>query len=287
MSAAANALDNGKTEAAVRRGGLGRVEFEALRRIIHGKVGIVLKDNKRALVEARVNRRLRSLKIGDFAEYLDFLRRDETGRELVSLIDAVSTNVTRFYREADHFDFLRQVVSEWAASGRRRLRFWSAACSSGEEPYSMAITLREAAPAGVDMKILATDISTEVLDKARQGVYPRRILQSVPPERRRACFTVGMGAESETCRVTDDLRRMIMFRRMNLNRTPYNIRAEFDVVFLRNTMIYFDQELRSRILLEMRDLIRHGGYLVIGHAETLIGMDSDFIFVQPSIYRRA
>ncbi len=286
MSATANALEKKRTVLTSRNGGLGDTEFDALRRIIHDKVGIVLKANKHALVEARVNKRLRSLKINDFAEYLDFLRRDESGRELVSLIDAISTNVTRFYREADHFDFLKQVVSEWAASGRRKLRFWSAACSSGEEPYSMAITLRDAVPVGVDMKILATDISTKVLVEAHEGVYPRRILESVPKERRRACFTVGVGSESETCRVTEEVRRMVMFRRMNLNRTPYPIRGVFDVVFLRNAMIYFDQELRTRILAEMRTLVRHGGYLVIGHAETLIGMDSEFIFVQPSIYRR-
>ncbi len=286
-SQGSTALERTFDRSAVRKGGLGIADFDALRDIIHDQVGIVLKDNKQALVEARVQKRLRALGMDTFSEYTSFLRRRDSGDEMIQLIDVISTNVTRFFREEEHFRLLTRLTRDWARQGRKRMRFWSAACSSGEEPYSMAMTLCDAVPQGVDMRILATDISTRILDRAVRGIYPRRLIESVPRDLRGRNFEVSTGPEREFCRVVDRVRDMVMFRRLNLKRAPYPIRGEFDIVFLRNAMIYFDQDLREMILAEMRRFIRPGGYLIIGHAETLIGMDNEFVFVRPSVYRRA
>ena len=256
--------------------------FERIRDMMYGNVGIVLKANKRALVEARVNKRLRALDLATYDEYLDHLAAD--GGELVLLIDAISTNVTHFFREDDHFNFTRTTVEAWLGEGRTKLRFWSAACSTGEEPYSLAMTLGSVPGIeAADIKILATDISTRVLRSAAAGVYPADAVARIPSARRRGAFEdLGDG----TARVAERLKRNLMFRRLNLNRTPYPIKGVFDLIFCRNVMIYFDNDLRRRIVAEADRLLHPGGYLIIGHAETLIGMESRFTYVKPSIYRK-
>ena len=266
---------------------IGDVEFECIRRMMHDQVGIVLQENKKALVEARVNRRLRTLGIDGYARYLEYLDQDRTGQELVLLIDAISTNVTHFFREMEHFRFLERTAAAWLAAGRRRLRFWSAACSTGEEPYSMAMTLhRLQGAADVDMRILATDISTAVLLHAQQGNYAEQGVATIPGGYETGVFQRRVSGTETVYRVHDSLKSMILFRRLNLNRTPYPIKGSFDVIFCRNVMIYFDKELRARIVEQAHRLLNDDGYLIIGHAETLLGMDSRFAYVQPSVYRK-
>ena len=251
---------------------------------MYDHVGIVLQENKRALVEARVNKRLRALEIGSYGQYLDYLVNDTKGVEMVQLTDAISTNVTHFFRENEHFDFTTEVVNEWLAAGRTRLRFWSAACSTGEEPYSLAMTLKNVnAASTADIKILATDISTRVLKIAAQGRYEDEKIASIPSNVAKQSFkSVGDGMSE----VVPDLKNDIMFRRMNLNKTPYPIKGVFNIIFCRNVMIYFDAHLRKRIVEQAHRLLQPDGYLIIGHAETLIGVDSKFKFVQPSVYRK-
>lgn len=262
--------------------------FEAVRSLMGGHVGIVLQGNRRALVESRVTQRLRRLGIEDYGEYLEFLRRDESGRELVMLIDAISTNVTEFFREDDHFDFIRDAAKRWLAEGRQKLRLWSAACSSGEEAYSLAMALRSL-PGGeaADIRILATDISTRMLRKAVQGNYLEDVVATIPADLAERFLLKQQTPDGEIYRVSDALKNMIVFRRLNLNDTPYAVRGPFDLIMCRNVMIYFDKDLRERIVTEARRLLRPGGYLMVGHAETLIGLDSKFDFVKPAIYRRS
>lgn len=263
---------------------IGDAEFRRIRELMYDHVGIVLLENKRALVEARVNKRLRALGVQGYAEYLDRLGGEGGAEELVQLTDAISTNVTHFFRENDHFDFAARAVRDWLAAGRTRLRFWSAACSSGEEPYSLAMTL--AGIEGVDradVRILATDISTRVLRTAAAGVYPEDRTAGIPAELQRRWFApAGAGQVA----VSPGLRERVLFRRLNLNRTPYPIKGVFELVFCRNVMIYFDAALRRRIVEEAHRLLQPDGYLIIGHAETLIGVDNRFRFVQPSVYRK-
>jgi chemotaxis protein methyltransferase CheR len=266
---------------------IGDLEFERIRHLMREQVGIVLQENKKALVEARVNRRLRTLGVDSYAAYIEYLDNDRSGAELALLIDAISTNVTQFFREIEHFHFLERTVAQWLACGRSRLRFWSAACSSGEEPYSMAMVLRRLeGAADADLKILATDINTAVLRDAQRGNYSAASVESIP-----ATYVEGVfqrrTVEGETrFRVHDSLKQMVLFRRMNLNRMPYPIRGRFDVIFIRNVMIYFDRELRGRIVEQAHGLLNDDGILIVGHAETLIGMDSQFSYVQPSVYRK-
>ncbi|MBK6733652.1 MAG: protein-glutamate O-methyltransferase [bacterium] len=262
-------------------------ELAAYQKLLFDQTGIVLQDNKRALVEARVSLRLRALGMSSFGEYLELLRQDRTGEELVQLIDAVSTNVTHFFREDEHFQFLSEVTEGWARQGAERLRIWSAACSTGEEPYSIAMTV--GTPNGrrnADIRILATDISTRVLAEAQAGRYPEGRLSTVPEARRRTCFTrVSAGGET-LYEVKPELRRLVMFRRLNFKAMPYPIRGTFDVIFCRNAMIYFDRPQRERMVREFARLLKPGGYLLVGHAETLIGMSDCFRVIRPSIYER-
>ena len=261
--------------------------FREIRRLMADQVGIILKDKKKALVESRCNKRLRVLGIDGYGEYLDYLRNDKSGKELVLLIDAISTNVTQFFRERDHFDFLREKVAGWMAGGRTRLRFWSAACSSGEEPYSLAMILKSLSNVpNADMRILATDISTHILRQAVQGAYREEAVSTIPGQLARKYLDRTKTSGGDIYKVSDALKNMVVFRRLNLNKTPYPIRGTFDVIMCRNVMIYFDNELRSRIVGEAFRLLRPGGYLLIGHAETLVGIASKFEFERPAVYRR-
>lgn len=267
--------------------GMSNQELGVFQRILYEQSGIVLSANKRALVESRVTQRLRVLGMDGYGAYLDFLSADPTGEELVQLIDVISTNVTKFFREPDHFELLDRTVAEWVAEGRTRLRFWSAACSTGEEPYTMAMTLHpHLVKHGLDLKILATDISTRVLAQAQAGWYAADRLAGVPADLRARFFAPGHGQQEGQFAVSDKLKKMMMFRRLNFTVFPYPIKGVFDVIFCRNAMIYFDRDLRNRMVVEFARLLRPGGILMIGHAETLIGMEKRYRTIKPSVYLR-
>lgn len=271
-----------------RAGSISDADLALIRDLLHRETGIVLNESKRALVEARLARRLRALDLPDYAGYIAMVRDNPQGGELVHLIDAISTNVTRFFREDEHFSLVDEVVGSWIAAGRRKLRFWSAACSSGEEPYSLALTLAHhlEGRSDLDVKILATDINTQVLEEAARGFYPEERLETVPADLKRKYFRRVAPGDGRTWAVSDDLKRLLMLRRLNFTRFPYPIKGVFDVIFCRNAMIYFDRDLRARMVGEFARLLRPDGYLLIGHAETLIGVEQDFVTVRPSVYRR-
>ena len=267
--------------------GMSVEDLAVFQKILYDKSGIVLSDNKRALVESRVNQRLRVHGMTDYHQYLEFLGKDKTGEELVHLIDVISTNITKFFREEDHFELLNKVVIEWAESGLTRLRFWSAACSTGEEPYTMAMTLHpHMVKYGLDLKILATDISTRVLAHAQTGSYTEDRLANVPDDLQSRYFTRQDGKQDCDYLVSNELKNMVMFRRLNFTVFPYPIKGIFDVIFCRNAMIYFDRGLRQRMVREFAKLLRPGGLLMVGHAETLIGMESEYCTIKPSVYQR-
>ncbi len=259
--------------------------FIKFRNIVYEKSGITLKEGKEALVCARVGKRMRALNIDDYRAYLRYVSRDENSGEVVHLIDAISTNVTSFFREADNIDFFGKAVSNWFEQGQRRFRFWSSACSSGEEPYSIAITLDEILKdQNADKKILATDISTRILDMAKAGKYSPKQIDTVPLNQRERYFNVSRYDHTTTYSVKDSLKKGIVFARLNLSSPPFPMSGPFDAIFCRNVMIYFDNVVRKNLIDEIHRLLKPGGYLIVGSAESLTGMVSGFKSVKSSIY---
>jgi chemotaxis protein methyltransferase CheR len=253
--------------------------------IAYERAGITLGPSKEALVEARVGKRVRALGLANEKEYLDKLQADQEGEEVVQFLDVISTNHTCFFREPDHFEFLRKVLGDWLQEGMQRLRIWSAASSTGEEPYSIAFTVDDVLQTTpVDWKILATDISTRVLKKAAAGVFAVDKLRGLERGEQRRHFE--RTANKDELVVRQSIRDRIAFRRLNLITPPYPMRGPFDVVFCRNVMIYFDQVVRQRVMTATEELLRPGGYLLIGHAEALSGIRLGLRMLRPSVFFR-
>ncbi len=261
--------------------------FERFRDLIYQKSGISLGPQKAALVSARVGKRMRALGIDDYADYLDYVSNDASGQEIVQLLDVISTNVTSFYREPRHFDLLTELLQEWRNKKQTRYRIWCAAASTGEEPYTIGITAIEALRNySCDFKLLATDISTRVLQVCKQGRYPASKVEAVPYSLRGKHFSKCLIDGDEQYVVSDELRRLISFGRLNLADPPFPMKGPFDVIFCRNVMIYFDNVVRSRLVDEMFRLLRPGGYLMVGHSESLNAYSGAFRSVQPSVYKK-
>ena len=266
-------------------------EFRKLRTIIHRHTGISLSDHKRALVCSRLSRRLRHYQFTRYAQYYDFLcHADPDGVELMEMINAITTNKTDFFREAHHFKFLTErVFPEQHKKNTRRLRLWSAATSTGEEAYSLAITVREAfanAEADVwDIKILATDIDTRVLAHANAGIYTFEQASPIARPLLRRYFLKGTGDFSNRVCVKPTLKTLLRFRRLNLMDDPWPMHAPFDVIFFRNVLIYFDKATQRRLLERMAGMLTPNGYLMLGHAEAIHGFDHLYHAVGHSIYQ--
>lgn len=262
--------------------------FDRLRNLIYERSGITLGDGKKALLTSRLQSRMRTLGLDGYRSYLEYVLADGNGDELIELLDAVSTNVTSFFREPQHFHFLTRDFNRQTKAGVKRYRVWSAASSSGEEPYTIAMTLLEQMPAPpIDVKILATDISTRVLSACKEAVYEREKLKTVPSELRSRFFEPVEVDGQRMARVKDPLRRMVSFTRLNLSTPPFPMKGPFDVIFCRNVMIYFDPQVKKALLTDMHRLLRPGGFLIIGHAESLSGLGLPFSLVEPAVYVRA
>ena len=259
--------------------------FNKICKIVYDKSGITISDKKVALVSARTRKRMRKLNIPEYKEYFDYLENDKSGKELVKFLDVISTNVTHFFRESGHFDFLTKVFKKAIQHGQRKFRYWSAACSSGEEPYSMAITLLEALNGeNVDIKILGTDISTEVLARAINGVYSEKKVKPINKKLLQKYFIKKNKKDGVQYKVKNILKDLAIFRRMNLSESPFPLKKKLDIVFCRNVMIYFDQYHRERLIREIYRLLKPGGYLLTGHSESITGIDNNFKVIRPSIY---
>jgi chemotaxis protein methyltransferase CheR len=262
--------------------------FKKFSALIYEKSGIVLNESKEALVSSRIAKRMRQLGMVDQKDYLNLVLEDTSGEEIVQLLDVISTNVTHFFRESEHFSFVQDKVSAWIQQGARRFTFWSAACSSGEEPYSIAMVMRELARQyQISTRILATDISTRILEKSKSGRYDAKKMENVPSMLRDRYFAKhGRGEQAEFV-VRDEIASLITFKRLNLSHVPYPMNGPMDIVFCRNVMIYFDNTVRTNLLKEIYRLLKPGGYLFVGHAESLTGILSGFKSVKPSVYIKA
>ena len=267
-------------------------DYARLRRLIYDQSGIVLHQEKKTMLELRIKRRLRSLSIDSFGDYCDYLfARNTQQEEIVHLLDVVTTNKTDFFREPDHFEYLTQkalpdlVAREQVDQG---LVAWSAGCSTGEEPYTLAMMLAEYGLSlpGFRFKVLATDLSTTVLSKARLGIFASEAVEPVPPVLRRKYFMRSLDAESNTVRVVPELRQMVEFRRLNFMDADFGMTEKVHILFCRNVIIYFDRQTQEAILRKLAGNIVPGGYAFLGHSETLHGMDLPLSPVAPALYRR-
>lgn len=264
-------------------------DFAFIRRLVGEQTGINLSDGKREMVYGRLARRLRERAIGSFAEYCKLLEGDDG--EIMHLVNAITTNLTSFFRENHHFEYLRNtLLPELLELNRhsRRLRIWSAGCSTGEEPYSLAITLKESLPAhnGWDVKILATDIDTNVLDKARRGVYAQDSVRNVPPERVQRWFRRGAGANAGKVQVNPVLQELVRFRQLNLMHESWPMKGRFDAIFCRNVVIYFDKPTQKRLFARYAQALDARRHLFIGHSETLFQICDEFEPVGNTVYRK-
>ncbi|MEI7035974.1 protein-glutamate O-methyltransferase [Fulvimonas yonginensis] len=269
---------------------LGDGDFQFLRGFVYQYCGIALSEQKRQLVQGRLARRLRALGMRGFGEYCELLRRDP-GSELDELSSAISTNVTAFFREAHHFDLLAgELLPRWLEQKREggRLRIWSAGCSSGEEPYSIAMVLAEALERcgrTVDAKILATDLSPAALAAARKGVYPLERLEGVSPERRRRWFLRGEGEYAGLACVHPRLRELTAILPLNLLH-EWPMQGPFDAIFCRNVVIYFDQPTKQKLFRRYARLLPDGGHLFLGHSESMHGLSDEFELIGRTVYRK-
>lgn len=270
---------------------LKETDFQKISRLVYEQCGINLHDGKKELVKARLGKRLREGNFSSFSEYYKYVTTDNGQDELVMMIDSLSTNLTYFFREGAHFDKLRMVLPEMVAShqtSRRGLPFqvWSAACSSGEEPYSLAITMKEIlGDKSMGVAILATDISTRVLQTAIRGIYPKERMKNVPDAIIRKYFQYGSGKWSGFFQVKKEIRDMVRFLRFNLMEPPP---ADFvsDIVFCRNVMIYFDKPTQEMLVNRIHQILNKSGYFFVGHSESLTGLNHSFNYIEPSVYRK-
>jgi len=266
-------------------------EFEKISRLVYEACGINLTEGKKELLKARLGKVIRAGSFGSFREYYEHVVQDSSGQELVHLLDSVSTNFTSFFREPQHFEYLKseflpEVLGDKGRNGRK-LRFWSAGCSSGEEPYSIIISLLESlgSPRGWDLQVLSTDLSSKVLKVAAAGIYPKGRIQTISPDLVKKYFLRGENRWKGYVRVKDSLKKYLVFRRLNLME-PFSFAEPFDGIFCRNVMIYFDKPTQASLLNRFFQSLGRGGVLFIGHSESLAGIEHPFRYVQPATYRK-
>lgn len=268
-------------------------EFRQLKILIKELTGINLSDQKQALVIARLSKRLRVLGLSSFAQYYDVLTETGDHSEVRHLINRITTNKTDFFRESHHFDFLREVVlpriyEDGKKSGERKLRIWSAGCSSGEEPYTIAITVQEffVDKPGWDIKILATDLDTEMLEKAKAGVYSQASVAPVAPEYLRKYFKKGVNANTGYYMANETLKKMLIFKGHNLISERFSFRGPIDIVFCRNVIIYFDEETKAKVIDYFHDVLKENGVLFLGHSESAINNESRLKLIGNSTFHK-
>jgi len=275
----------------VREFVFGNEDFEALRKLVKELTGINLSEQKRELVYGRLARRLRALRLRTFAEYRDLLASDG-GREIGELCNAITTNLTSFFREAHHFEYLReQVLRPMAAAkrtGQRRVRIWSAGCSTGEEAYSLAMTVIESFPdlRTWDVKILATDLDSDVLAKAQRGIYTADRVRGIGAPRVGRFFVEKRGREGLSYEVSAELSALITFKQLNLMH-PLPMKGPLDAIFCRNVVIYFDKDTQRELFSRVATLQRPGDLLFLGHSESLFKVSESYTPIGKTVYRRA
>ncbi len=258
-------------------------EFNLFRKLIYDKAGISMAETKRGLVQGRLTKRLRHYRLRNFSEYYDLIHRSADGTEMQMLVDLLTTNETYFYREQKHFDFVADTVIK-DLKKINDFKIWSAACSSGEEPYSLAMLLADKLGINANWDILATDLNQQILDTAKRGLYLMSVTEKIPRNYLREYCLQGQAQYSDFFMLCKAIRSKIDFQQLNLN-SEWKCSGPFDLIVLRNVMIYFDRETRKKLVARMANKLKPNGYLFISHSETLSSISDRFKCVQPAIYR--
>ncbi|KQM13134.1 chemotaxis protein CheR [Sphingomonas sp. Leaf24] len=264
-------------------------KFARLSALIFDKTGIKMPPSKATMLQGRLQRRMREVHIDTLDAYCDHLFDGSAHPdEMTHLINAVTTNKTDFFREPGHFDFMAHTaLPTLADTGQRRIRAWSAACSTGAEPYTMAMVLDQfAQKTGVEYGILATDIDTAVLETARRGIYPAELVEPVPATLRQRYVATSRDRQSPQARIVPALRSAIGFARLNLMDASYPVGSPMDIIFCRNVLIYFDKETQEKVVRRLCDCLRPGGYLFLGHSESIAGMDLPVSTVSYTVFTK-
>lgn len=268
-------------------------DFTRLREFIYTQCGIRITEGKKTMLQTRLHKRLRSLKMPSFSQYCDYLFSSQGAEdELVEMINVVTTNKTDFFREPAHFDYLaREALPDLVqdCDNGRPIMVWSAGCSTGEEPYTLAMVLKEFSKTrrSLNFLILATDISTKVLEKAKLAIYDEGQIGVIPVEFRRQYLLKSKDPDQKVFRIAPEVRAHVAFRRLNFMDTNFGFRETMDIIFCRNVIIYFDKTTQERLLAKFCRHLSAGGYLFLGHSETLLGMDLPLRQVSPTVYRKA
>jgi chemotaxis protein methyltransferase CheR len=261
-------------------------EFETLRNLIRSMTGINLNEQKVSLMQSRLSKRLRQLNMSSFQEYIDYLVNQDPDSEMPIFINSLTTNKTDFMREEQHFHYLKEVLQQSPVSGTKYI--WSAACSTGAEVYTLALVLEDLMlqKAGLDYRILGTDIDTSVLQKASDGIYSKYELDPVNPFWIKRHFYAGKGAKKNLHKISDEIKKKIKFRQYNLISQDNRLEMKFDIIFLRNVLIYFERDTIEKVIASLTENLKPGGLLFIGHSENLNSISHDLKYVGMSIYQK-
>jgi len=265
-------------------------DFSRLKDFIYNECGINMVESKRTMLEARLQKRLRKLNLKSFSNYCDYLFSQEGIQdEMTDMINEVTTNKTDFFREPGHFEYLTCKALPELTLTKKNIYVWSAGCSSGEEPYTLAMVLKEYSSSNraFNFLILGTDISTNVLDKARMAVYDQERINPVPHEFKKKYLLKSKDKVKKLYRITPELRETVRFRRLNFMDGDFGFREPMDIIFCRNVIIYFDKSTQEKLLNKFCKYLSPDGYLFVGHSETLFGMNVPLKQVAPTIYRRS
>lgn len=254
-------------------------DFDYIQGLVYKQTGIVIADHKRDMISRRLHKRVRALKMPSIADYCDFLKHKNPADEMVNFINSVTTNLTSFYREKHHFDYLHdEYLPSFKKTGKKRLRLWSSACSTGEEPYSIAMTMLDVLgdnAGGIDAKILATDLDTEVIEKAKSGRYEEKSLSNIPDAKVKKWLKNNGVPDQGYIEVADKLKPFIQFNKLNLL-GEWPMKGMFDVIFCRNVFIYFDKSTQSKLVSRFYNALEPNGVLMLGHSESILKGDYEF-----------
>ncbi len=274
---------------------LANQDFKRLSSFIYSELGIKLPDSKNTMLESRLAKRLRVLGMSSYSDYCDYVFSDQGQQdELIHLFDVVTTNKTDFFREPTHFDFLTrtalpEIINSNARGGRKKLKVWSAGCSTGEEPYTLGMVLSDYALAtrNFGFEILATDISTRVLEMARRAVYARDRIDPIPADVRKKYLLKSRDKKSDLVRICPELRTRVCFGRLNFMDREFGLQEVMDIIFCRNVLIYFDRNTQETLLRKFCRHLMPGGFVFLGHSESIHGYDLPLVQVAPTVYRKA
>ncbi len=265
-------------------------DFERLSKFIYGQYGIKMPEAKHIMLQSRLQKRLRALQIPSFSDYVDYVFSPQGETEIISMMDVVSTNKTDFFRENQHFEFLTDTILPEFYQVRRQnyVKVWSAGCSSGEEPYTLAIVLSEFAKRfrGFDFQILGSDLSTIVLEKAVTAIYPEERVSVIPMDLKKKYLLKSKDRTKPTVRIVPELRAKTSFMRLNFMDDFYDVPNNFDIIFCRNVLIYFDRSTQEKVINKLCRHLKPGGYFFLGHSESVTGINVPLKQLKPTVFKR-